>query len=472
MNKKIAILGLASILIASTPFNSYSRPAFMKSYITGVAYKMEMMVDMKPKHWAYGAVKYVTEDLNIMEPKTPTRFMGDQKSTRYELARAFYNGAKGLEDISEKDLRLNKQSLDNTLTDVNEDNQRVVNSIVNEYGVMQLMPDNRFMGNREMTRYELAFDLNNYLMLLEKKIGTPASESRERLIQLTDVPADHWAYSAIKNIVDKYKIMDGYPQGVFGGDQKLTRYEVAALIKRFVEYVDKNILSIRPTPVPTPLPTIEPTPTPLPTPEPTPTPVPKVAADMVDVKLGLVGASLINPSSNDSIYKIDPGFSLDGDLWFGRFGVGINGKYLLSDDKLQDPAGNKFQATSRFNGGITANYKILGYESAEDLSLYVGLGYSYINWYGNVIGSGHGITGRVGIEYPINQWVGIRFEDNMNYYFASNTGWKNDIFAGITIPAYSTFAVDFGYYGSLYSISGISNFNSQNGLQLNARFRY
>lgn len=472
MNKKIAKISLIGLIIASTPLNSYSRPAFMKSYITGMAYKMEMLVDMKPKHWAYNAVKYVAEDLNIMEPKTPTRFMGDKTSTRYELARAFYNGAKGLEDISEKDLRINQVSLDNTLTDVNEDNQKVVNSIVNEYGVMQLMPDNRFMGNREMTRYELAFDLNNYLMLLEKKITVPESQSRDRLSQLTDVPADHWAYSAIKNVVDKYKIMDGYPQNVFGGDQKLTRYEVAALIKRFVEYVDKNILSIKPTPVPTAIPTIEATPTPVPTPEPTPTPVPKASPTMIDIKFGPVAGSLINPSTNDTTYRFDPGLSLDADLWLGRFGIGLNTEYLFSDDKVRNLTGNQFQATTRFNGGLTANYKILGYESAEDLSMFVGLGYNYINWIGNANGTGHGLNGRFGVEYPVNEWIGLRFEDNFTYYFASNTGWKNDIFAGITVPAYKLFAIELGYYGSLYSISGISDFNSQNGLQLNARFRY
>jgi len=239
--------------------------------------------------------------------------------------------------------------------------------------------------------------------------------------------------------------------------------------------VDKNILSIRPTPVPTAIPTPEPTPepTPVPTPEPTPTPIPKASPTIIDVKLGPVTASLINPSSNDTTYKFDPGLSLDADLWFGKFGVGLNGEYLFGDDKLTNTSGtNTFQTTSRINGGITANYKILGSESAEDLSLFVGLGYNYINWTGNANGSGHGIGGRFGVEYPINQYIALRFEDNFNYYLANNSGWKNDIFAGITLPAYSLFSVELGYYGSLYSISGVTAFNSQNGLQLNARFRY
>lgn len=472
MNKKITALALSGLIIGSTQLNSESRPAFMRSYITGIAHKIDLLVDMKPKHWAYNAVKYVVEDLNIMEPKTPTRFMGDKTATRYELARAFYNGAKGLEDISEKDLRLSQATLEDTLTDVNEDNKKVVNSIVNEYSIMQLMPDNRFMGNREMTRYELAFDMNNYLMLLEKKINVPEVAPRDRLSQLTDIPADHWAYNAVKNIVDKYKIMDGYPQGVFGGDQKLTRYEVAALIKKFIEYVDKNVLSIKPTPVPTPIPTPEPTPTPVPTPEPTPTPIPKEPAKMLDIKAGLVANSLINPSSNNSFYMIDPGIDLNADIWFGAFGIGLNSRYLLGDDKLTNTSGNTFVTTNRINAGLTANYKILGTASAEDPSLYLGLGYNFINWNGNVNGNGHGVGARLGFEYPINKWFGLRLEDNFNYYLAGTTGWKNDVFAGFTLPAYSMFAMELGYTGSLYSISGISSFNNQNGIQLNLRYRY
>lgn len=470
MNKKITALALAGLIIGGTQLSSYSRPAFMRSYITGMAYKMDMLVDMKPKHWAYNAVKYVVEDLNIMEPKTPTRFMGDKTATRYELARAFYNGAKGLEDISEKDLRLNQASLENTLTDVNEENKKVVNSLVNEYSIMQLMPDNRFMGNREMTRYELAFDMNNYLMLLEKKIAVPEVEMRDRLSQLTDIPADHWAYSAVKNIVDKYKIMDGYPQGVFGGDQKLTRYEVAALIKKFIEYVDKNVVSIRPTP--TPVPTIEPTPTPIPTPEPTPTPVPKLPAPMLDIKAGIVANSLFTPSSNNSIYMIDPGFDVNADIWFGSFGIGLNSRYLLGDDKVTNPSGNTFQTTSRYSGGLTANYRILGSQSIEDPNLYIGLGYNFISWMGNASINAHGIGARLGYEYPINQWVGIRLEDNFNYYLTNANGWKNDIFAGVVLPAYSSFAAELGYTGSIYSMNGVSALNNQHGLQLNLRYRY
>lgn len=466
MKNKATALILAGLTVLSVPTVSQSRPAFMYSYVTGMAYKIDSLVDMKPKHWAYGAVKYVVEDLNIMDPATPTRFMGDKKATRYELAKAFYNAAKGLEDISEKDLRLNQVSLDNTLTDVNDENKKVVNSIVNEYGIMQLLPDNRFMGNREMTRYELAFDMNNYLMLLEKKIGVPETESRDRLSQLRDVTPDHWAYAAIKNIVDKYKIMDGYPQGVFGGDQKLTRYEVAALIKRFVEYVDKNILSIpKPTPTPVATPTPEPTPTPIPTPLPTPTPEPKKPASLADLKVGGTMASLFDPSTNTNFTRFDPGMSLDGTFMFGQLGFNVNGEYLFSDDK-------PFMNSPRVTAGATFDWKPLGYESDEDLSLILGLGYVYTGWFSTTAISNTGPKLDVRFEYPVSPWVSLNLNDAFTLYLTNGVGWKDDIFAGVTIPAYSLFSVQLGYTGSLYSVPSVTTFNSQHGLGLNLRFRF
>ncbi|MBC7475495.1 MAG: S-layer homology domain-containing protein [Candidatus Sericytochromatia bacterium] len=465
-NKKITSLLLASVTVLSVSNSSFARPAFMYSYVTGIAYKIDGLVDMKPKHWAYGAVKYVVEDLNIMDPETPTRFLGDKKATRYQLAKAFYNAAKGLEDISEKDLRLNKASLDNTLTDVNDDNKKVVNSVVNEYGIMQLLPDSRFMGGREMTRYELAFDMNNYLLLLEKKIGIAETLARDRAVELKDLTTDHWAYAASKNIVDKYKIMDGYPQGVFGGDQKLTRYEVAALIKRFVEYVDKNILSI-PKPTPTPTPTIVPTPVPteIPTPIPTVTPIPKKPESLADLKAGGVIANLFNPSANNSFNKFDPGLNLDASFWFERFGFSVNGEYLFSDDKA-------FQNSPRVNAGGTVNMKLLGYTSDEDLAVIVGLGYNYTSWISGSIMAGSGPKAKFEVEYPINQWVALNLREDFTIYVAGNTGWKNDVFAGVTIPASNLFSIQLGYYGSQYSVSNVSSFNTQNGLQGFLRFRF
>ena len=41
-----------------------------------------------------------------------------------------------------------------------------------------------------------------------------------------DVPADHWAYAAVKTLQDA-KIVIGYPDGTYGGRRPMTRYEFA-----------------------------------------------------------------------------------------------------------------------------------------------------------------------------------------------------------------------------------------------------
>jgi hypothetical protein len=48
-----------------------------------------------------------------------------------------------------------------------------------------------------------------------------------------DVPADHWAYSAVDNL-QKKKIVIGYPDGTYGGKRAMTRYEFAVAIDRLL----------------------------------------------------------------------------------------------------------------------------------------------------------------------------------------------------------------------------------------------
>ena len=48
------------------------------------------------------------------------------------------------------------------------------------------------------------------------------------------VPADHWAYGAVKQVVDSGLII-GYGEGTFKGDRPLTRYEFAISIARLLQ---------------------------------------------------------------------------------------------------------------------------------------------------------------------------------------------------------------------------------------------
>lgn len=46
--------------------------------------------------------------------------------------------------------------------------------------------------------------------------------------QLSDVQPTDWAYEALRNLVEKYNCIAGYPDGTFRGNRAMTRYEFAA----------------------------------------------------------------------------------------------------------------------------------------------------------------------------------------------------------------------------------------------------
>ena len=47
----------------------------------------------------------------------------------------------------------------------------------------------------------------------------------------SDVPANSWAYDAVNKLAAE-GIIDGYPNGTFGGERLMTRYEMAAVLYR------------------------------------------------------------------------------------------------------------------------------------------------------------------------------------------------------------------------------------------------
>jgi len=53
-----------------------------------------------------------------------------------------------------------------------------------------------------------------------------------------DVPADHWAYPAVKALM-KDGIIDGYGNGAFLGDKTMTRYEMAQVVEKAMDNSNK-----------------------------------------------------------------------------------------------------------------------------------------------------------------------------------------------------------------------------------------
>lgn len=56
----------------------------------------------------------------------------------------------------------------------------------------------------------------------------------------SDVPADHWAYDAISTLANA-GLIEGYPDGTFGGSQSFTRYEMAEVFARMFVAFENQI---------------------------------------------------------------------------------------------------------------------------------------------------------------------------------------------------------------------------------------
>ena len=68
--------------------------------------------------------------------------------------------------------------------------------------------------------------------LLNGVAGTNMKADRTTLFP--DVPSNHWAYEAVSNL-SRRGLVEGYPDGTFGGDRLLTRYEFAEIVYRAIQ---------------------------------------------------------------------------------------------------------------------------------------------------------------------------------------------------------------------------------------------
>ena len=57
------------------------------------------------------------------------------------------------------------------------------------------------------------------------------------ITQFSDVYPTDWAYQALANLIERYGCVAGYPNGTYGGNRAMTRYEAAALLNACLEPV-------------------------------------------------------------------------------------------------------------------------------------------------------------------------------------------------------------------------------------------
>jgi hypothetical protein len=80
-------------------------------------------------------------------------------------------------------------------------------------------------------------------------ISTQPAMARVNVDELRDLRTDHWAYNAIRDLVDKYDVMSGFPDGNFKGSRNFTRYEAAAALYKVLVRVEEMMGNRVPQPV-------------------------------------------------------------------------------------------------------------------------------------------------------------------------------------------------------------------------------
>ncbi|OKH13158.1 iron uptake porin [[Limnothrix rosea] IAM M-220] len=62
------------------------------------------------------------------------------------------------------------------------------------------------------------------------------------VFQLRDVAPSDWAFDALRNLVEKYNCIVGYPDGTFRGNRPLSRYEFAAGLNACMQQIERLIV--------------------------------------------------------------------------------------------------------------------------------------------------------------------------------------------------------------------------------------
>lgn len=63
------------------------------------------------------------------------------------------------------------------------------------------------------------------------------------VFQLQDISPDDWAFEALRNLVERYGCIAGYPDGTFRGNRAITRYEFAAGLNACLQQIERLIAS-------------------------------------------------------------------------------------------------------------------------------------------------------------------------------------------------------------------------------------
>ena len=98
-----------------------------------------------------------------------------------------------------------------------------------------------------MRNYKILVLLITFLITSYGFSNTFAQTARQKdasvvsVSELNDVEGDEWAYEAVRGLVEKYDVLEGYPDGTYKGKKPTTRFELAAAAYDLATYFSDEI---------------------------------------------------------------------------------------------------------------------------------------------------------------------------------------------------------------------------------------
>jgi hypothetical protein len=202
----------------------------------------ERFTDVVYDPWEGGVYVDKLQSEGLIEGFPDNTFRGNQVFTRYEMAVVMSRFVtRLLSEIShvEPDVADALESpasggIETSFVDVPSGHwagEEVKN--LESLGLLIGHPGGRFDGNRGLTHSELAVILSRLLHRLPSWFSRSryTSSAGETVQPFSDVPEGHWAYEDV-TFLHQIGIIEGHPDGTFGGNRTFIRHDMAMVIAR------------------------------------------------------------------------------------------------------------------------------------------------------------------------------------------------------------------------------------------------